>query len=494
MPYHPRQDPEYTAPLSSSALDRVFSECGDYESREVLAGLWGGEKVTVCWIDGVVSGTGISEDVIRPLTESRRLRWAATPAECARLIERGAVYSYSVKRRLTLSQTAEDLVRGFCAVIFDSIGLALTFEVRTANSRGVSQPTTEKTLKGAKDAFVETLRVNTSLVRRKLRTARLKETETVIGRKSGTAAAVMYVKDVADPRRVEEVLRRLDAIDIDGLVASGDLEEYLSDAPSTPFPQLLHTERPDRFASALLQGRVGVIADGLPIGFMLPATLASFMRVPEDDALHFSVSSMLSLFRWIALLFSLTLPAVLVAVALYHQEMIPTQLLISMVAAKQGVPFGVALEVLSMLVAFELLQEAGLRLPDPVGQTISIIGALIVGQSAVDARVVSPVAVIVVALAGICGYTLPSQDLSGAIRLCRFLLLVLAVALGMFGVAAGLAMLTWHLCTVESFGLAYTWPLTDAPFGMFKAVFRRPLRSDKLRDPKVSGPDRRRQR
>ena len=212
---------------------------------------------------------------------------------------------------------------------------------------------------------------------------------------------------------------RSTAIDIDALLTAGDLEEYIVDSPRSPLPQLLHTERPDTFAMHLLDGRVGVLVDGLPVGFLLPADLAAFMRVPEDSATHFAVASMLTLLRWAALAISLLLPAAFVAISMYHQEMLPVKLLLSMTAAKQYVPFGAAAEVIAMLLAFELLQEAGLRLPDPVGQTASIIGALIVGQSAVEAKVVSPIAVIVVALAGICGYAMPSRDLGAAVRLGR---------------------------------------------------------------------------
>ena len=296
-------------------------------------------------------------------------------------------------------------------------------------------------------------------------------------------------------RLAEEVLRRLDAIDIDGLLTAGDIEEYIVDSPRSPFPQLLHTERPDAFAIHLLDGRVGVLVDGLPLGFVLPAGLAAFMRVPEDSSDHFLVASMLTLLRWAALFLSLCLPAAFVAVSMYHQEMLPVKLLLSMTAAKQYVPFGVAAEVIAMLLSFELLQEAGLRLPDPVGQTASIIGALIVGQSAVEAKVVSPIAVIVVALAGICGYVMPSRDLGSAVRLCRLVFVLAAVLLGLYGLIGALALLILHLATLESFGAPYTAPFTDrdAP-GALIGLIKRPNTADKFRSPHLAGRNKRRQK
>ena len=248
---------------------------------------------------------------------------------------------------------------------------------------------------------------------------------------------------------------------MDALLSLGSLEEAIVDAPLSPFPQLLHTERPDRFAMYLIQGRIGLLVDGLPVGLVLPVTLAEFMKVTDDAGSHFLVSSALSLMRWTALAVAALLPAFYVAVAMYHQEMIPTRLLLSIIEAEQDVPFSTALEVLGMLISFELLQEAGLHLPNPIGDTVSIIGALIVGQSAVEARVVSPIAIIVVAFAGIAGYTLPSQDLGAAVRLARFGLVLAAIAAGFFGIGAGLCLVLLHLASLDSLGQNYTAPLSD---------------------------------
>ena len=284
------------------------------------------------------------------------------------LCELGAVYGCTVRRRSSLDEAAGDLVKGCCLICFDALGEALSFEARTTLSRAVSEPAVEKAIKGGKDAFVETLRTNTSLVRRKLRTPELKLEQFTVGRLSGTAVALLYIEGVAKPEAAELAARRISEIDIDALLAAGDLEEYIVDSPRSPLPQLLHTERPDTFAIHLLDGRVGILVDGLPVGFLLPADLAAFMRVPEDSAMHFAVASMLTLLRWAALAISLLLPAAFVAISMYHQEMLPVKLLLSMTAAKQYVPFGAAAEVIAMLLAFELLQEAGCACRTPWGR------------------------------------------------------------------------------------------------------------------------------
>lgn len=493
--YHPIQRPKYDLPLAAAPLREIFSSCADFEMREIAFGLKGNVKLNVCWLDGVVAGGDVSTCILRPLTQSARTADALDEAQAHYAILHGGVYSYSVKECATTDDLIAALTHGHCAVLFDSLQCALCFEVKSDKTRAVSEPTLEKALKGAKDSFVETLRVNTALVRRRIATPQLKLVETTVGRKSETAVALMYVDGVAAPDTVQEVSARLATLDVDGLIAVGILEEGIVDAPTSSFPQLAHTERPDRFAMYLLDGRVGVLVDGIPVGLIMPVTFAEFMKVTSDTTSHYLVASAVAVLRYFSLALSALLPAVYVAIAMYHQEMIPSRLLLSIIEAKQDVPFSTALEVIGMLVSFTLLQEAGLRLPNPIGDTVSIIGALIVGQSAVEARVVSPIAIIVVALSGIAGYTLPSQDMGSAIRLVRFVLVIAAIAAGLFGVVAVTCLIIFFLARIDSFGVNYTAPLSEGDRGGFIKLFTRlPKLRDKYRDPLLNTPDRRRQR
>lgn len=489
--YHPHPRGQYAGSISQKTLERIFDGCDDFQSRLVRPGLTEAEPVFVCWLDGIAGGGDVSKDIIRPLTELMRAGLSATPQ---RLLD-GAVYSAQAVMRNALSDVVRDIAQGCCAVVFDARNEAVCFEVRSQSTqRSISEPTIEKSLKGGKDSFTETLRTCTSLVRRRIADPALKLHGTVIGRKSRTQAAIMYLDSVADPAVVTELRRRLDNIDVDGALSTGIIEEYISDRPRSMFPQIIHTERPDRFAQQLLNGRVGLLVDGIPIAFLVPVSFPEFLRVPQEGGQNYLISSALSLIRWAAVVLALALPAFYTAIAMYHQEMIPTQLLLSIISSKQAVPFSTALELLGMLIVFELLQEAGLRLPDPIGDTVSIIGALIVGQSAVEAKVISPIAVIVVAASGIAGYAQPSQDLGAALRLCRFAMVIAAIAAGLYGVVISLCFTVWYLCTLDSFGRNYTAPWSGGGRDNLRRTFlRRPLPAEKFREPELKTPDRRRQ-
>lgn len=479
--------------LNISSLESIFSDCADFERRDIYFGLDKKACVNLCWIDGLTDGGSISGDIIRPLTDLLRSSRSDFPGGCLGMIIHGLAYSANAKRRDSIGNVVSDLVHGYCAVLIPGEG-AVCFEVKSQNVRSISEPSLEKSVKGGKDSFVETLRTNTALVRRRIRDPRLKSVKTELGRKSHTQIEVMYLDGVVDPELPKEVMRRLGKIDIDSVLATGIIEESLMDCPRSPLPQLIHTERPDRFAMYMADGRVGILIDGIPIALVVPASFAEFMKVTSDSSMHFAFSSMLSVMRYLALIVSVYVPAIYVAVAMYHQEMIPTRLLLSIISAKQDVPFSTGLEVIGMLVALELLQEAGLRLPNPIGDTVSIIGALIVGQSAVEAKVASPIAIIVVAVSAIACYTLPSQDLGAAVRLIRFALLIGAVAAGLFGIGLLSCLMLLSMADMDSFGRNYTSPVTDGrPHGLMRTLLRIPKTTDKFRDAELRPRDRRRQ-
>lgn len=491
-PHHEKKDNQYPQPLTCATVSGIFDNCADFECRDIY---FGGERkhtATLFYVDGLISSSDVSQLIVQPLTDVFRLSSPGSMKECIDLIIHGVVFSCTMKERTTLDDVVSDLTQGYATLVFDDEQLALSFEAKTTVYRAVNQPSEEKSVKGAKDAFVENIRINTSLVRRKLFNPSLKLHQTVAGRKSRTTVAVMYVDGIANPEYYEELIRRIDAIDVDGMLTTASLEEYIVDKPSSPFPQLIYTERPDKFALNLLEGRVGIIVDGIPLGFLAPATLPQFIKVPGDSSHNYIVSTILTMLRYFGMILSLLLPGLYVATSLYHQEMIPTKLLISVVDSKQQVPFSSFVEIFAMLLAFELLQEAGLRLPDPIGQTVSIIGALIVGQSAVEARVVSPIAVIVVALAGISGYTCPNDDLGSVLRISRMILVFAALAGGMFGIMCAFAMLLWHMASIDSLGVSYLNPLSEGrPFTNIKALARLPLKMDNSRDAELKTPDKR---
>ena len=433
-----------------------FEGAADFETRKVLCG---GQLLTVLFLDGLTSGRDIAEQVLRPLAQM-------TDEACEEVLYtralQGGVWCASVKEPESTQQAAELLVNGFCVILFPKSGKALGCEVKTGEKRSPSPPETENTVKGAKDAFTETLRTNTSLVRRHLRTPGLRLTETVVGKRTLTKVTVCWIDRLTDPELPRRMQERLSSIDIDGALSPAAIEEYVTGSRRTAFPLLEYTERTDHFCQGLLDGQVGLLADGLPLGYLAPVGLGRLMRSPEDRATDFFSASMLRLLRYAALGVSLLLPALYAAMAMFHQQMLPTKLLLSIIESKQNVPFSTLLEVLGLLCAFELLQQAGLHLPQAVGTAVSIIGGLVVGTAAVDAKLVSPAALIVTASSGICGFTLPNRELSDAVRLWRFVLTVLAGLWGLFGVTVGLLLLLTELAGLESLGRSYLSPFGRA--------------------------------
>lgn len=442
--------------VDGRALTAQFEDAADFETRKVLCG---GQLLTVLFLDGLTSGRDIAEQVLRPLaqmTDEAREEVLYTRAL------QGGVWCASVKEPESTQHAAELLVNGFCVILFPKSGKALGCEVKTGEKRSPSPPETENTVKGAKDAFTETLRTNTSLVRRHLRTPGLRLTETVIGKRTLTKVTVCWIDRLTDPELPRRMQERLSSIDIDGALSPAAIEEYVTGSRRTAFPLLEYTERTDHFCQGLLDGQVGLLTDGLPLGYLAPVGLGRLMRSPEDRATDFFSASMLRLLRYAALGVSLLLPALYAAMAMFHQQMLPTKLLLSIIESKQNVPFSTLLEVLGLLCAFELLQQAGLHLPQAVGTAVSIIGGLVVGTAAVDAKLVSPAALIVTASSGICGFTLPNRELSDAVRLWRFVLTVLAGLWGLFGVTVGLLLLLTELAGLESLGRSYLSPFGRA--------------------------------
>lgn len=492
---HPRKKPYFDRPLSLENLRTAFAGCADYMEREIYISGDEQRRVTVCYVLGMARNERLNDYILRPLAQDDALR-EVPKAQLFSQLQYGALYNMAAKRCTTLDEVVDDLIGGACALLCPEWKDALTFPVPTEEKRGIGEPENEPALKGSRESFVESIRTNTSMVRRHLRAPQLKIKEHIVGRQSRTPVDVLYLEDMADPDTVAQVERRLDEIDIDGLEAAGNLEEYLTPAAKTPFPMMAYTQRPDRFCQGLLEGRVGVFAEGIPLGWMLPGTIDQFFKTGQDRAYHWLTASALSLIRYLCALITLLVPGLYIALVTFHPEAIPSKLALSIVAAKQEVPFSTIFEVLIMLLAFEVIQEAGLRLPGPIGATVSILGGLIVGNAAVEAHIVSPAVLIAVAIAGVAGYTMPSQDFGNALRLWRFLLAILASVGGLFGLSLGCGAIIYHLAEQESFGVPYLAPFTTGtkvPRG-HPSLFRLPLPAMKWRDGAVKTRNRRNQK
>ena len=473
----------YHGPLTDDNIRKIFRNANDFIRRELKAG---SQTVYFYAIDGITASADASDFVVKPLS-------AASADSMESLYCRalsGTVYNAVADPCADLDTLALKLVNGFCVVLFPQVG-AVAFEVKTPEKRGLSAPEVENTVKGPKDAFVETNRSNTGLVRRHLRSPDLGIYETQIGRRSLTNVSLIWLEGVANPQLVQRMKRRLEEIDIDGMVSPSSVEEYVTGSRPTAFPLLQYTQRTDRFCQGILDGRVGLFVDGLPMGYLAPVNLGTLMTSPEDRGRDYISASCIRVLRYGALLLSLLLSGVYIAMATFHQEMIPMPLLRAIIESKQAVPFSTAVEVLGLLIAFELLQESGIHLPQAVGQAVSIIGGIVVGTAAVEAKLISPAALIAVSIAGVCGFVLPNRDLAEAIRVWRFAIAVLGALGGLFGVTMGAVGLLVHLSDLESMGVAYLAPFSN---GTPPEILRRRLKHSKLRNSLWKPQDRRNQR
>ena len=475
---HPKPEPRWTQPLTPDGLARVFRDCADFRRRDLWVGGDRARPLTLCYIEGMVRNERVNDYILRPLAQDGGLLRADGEQMFERM-KNGSIYNLFAQERTAMDRVVADLAVGSCVLFFPGLERVLTFFTGSEDKRSIGQPDNEPSVKGARDSFVESLRSNTALVRRRVRVPELRMREHTVGRQTLTSVDVLWMDGIADPDVVAQVEARIRDMDIDGIQTTGNLEEYLTDSAYTPFPLLSATQRPDWFCGGLLEGRVGVLCDGLPMGWLMPGTADLFFKTNQDKTCGWLMATAIRLLRYGCMLVSLLLPALYVAAVTFHPEMIPAKLALSISAAKRQVPFSGVFEVLALLAAFEVLQEAGLRLPGPIGQTVSILGGLVVGSAAVEARIVSPAVLIAVAVAGIAGYTTPGQDMANALRLCRFALTVLASVAGVLGLSLGVVVIVRHLAGLESFGVPYLSPFVTGERG--GGLVRLPLPLEKWR-------------
>ena len=369
----------------------------------------------------------------------------------------------------------QELILGNCALFVDTLSVAFDIEVKGFKQRSVNSPNNEIVIKGPHEAFVENIRTNTSLIRRIVNNENLVIENIEIGKVTKTKCAVCYMKNITNADLVNEVKYRLNNLEIDSLLSSGELEQFIADSNYLGIPETISTERPDKATKFLLKGRVIVIVNGNPHAIIMPAILIDFLTSSEDSNLRVNFANFLRGLRFLAAIITLLLPGLYVAITSFHQEILPTSLLHSILASRENVPFPVIVEILLMEISFELIREAGLRVPSPIGPTIGIVGALVLGQAAVSAGIVSPILIILVAITGISSFAIPDFSFGFHLRYFRFLFILLGFMAGFLGISLGVFVYISILCSLTSFGVSFTTPYAPSSDSKGNAYLLQPI-------------------
>jgi len=415
-------------------------------------------KAMLVYMEGLSDKKYITTVVLKPLMTIQSQKSTSSDDAIERIMKEN-IPNGKTKKTSNFRDIQQGINSGSVILFLEGFTEAIQVDTKGWEHRNVDRPVFEQTVRGPQVAFGEVLAVNTSLIRSLCRSSDLMSEEFLLGSRSQLTAVVMYIESIANPSLVAEVKRRIKSIQTDFLVDSDVLQQMIGDHPNSPFPTTASTERPDHVASNLSEGRIAILMDGSPFVLVAPITFFSLMHSPEDYSMQTPYSSFIRVLRWICIIIALMLPAVFLSISTFHQEAIPTDLALAISVARDQVPFPTFIEILLLDMAFELLREAGLRIPGILGPTIGIVGGIILGQAIVAAKIVSPIVIIVIATTGLTSFVIPDYRLSAAIRLMRFLLTTLAAILGLVGVSVGLLILLLVLCNMKSYGIPYMAPL-----------------------------------
>ena len=431
-------------------------------------------KAFLVFIDGMVNNSSMNDFVLKPLMlknlsnmaddQDRVVLQTLTNNITVRKIKKFNIIDYisssllpqnTIKKTNDFDELVSGINEGNCALFIDTLDIAFNIEVKGFEKRSLDNPNNEVVVRGSQVGFTENLRTNTSLLRRYINNENLIIESTTLGVLSKTSCAICYLKNVANSDLVSEVKFRVNNLDVDYIISSGQLEQLIQDNGAFLLPQIISTERPDKASSMLFEGRVCIIVNGSPFVLVVPGNITDFLGSPEDLNLKHQYSNFIRVLRVIALFITILLPGFYMAITNFHQELIPTELLFAIVASRESVPFPILLEILMMEFSFELIREASLRVPNPIGPTIGIVGALILGQAAVEASIVSPILIIIVSITAICSFSIPDISLGFHARLSRFIYILLGGITGFLGIASGIIIHLIIICGIKSFGTNY---------------------------------------
>ncbi|MFP3125851.1 spore germination protein [Ectobacillus funiculus] len=479
------KDQSQTTPLYTDLkmninhIKQTLGNSSDIVIRDFQAGENGTIHMAVFYTDGLADKTFIQDFLLKTLmTEIRTANLESNSLNLLHvydLLKDRSIPVGEIKGISDFDQLFFHGLSGDTIILINGYSKALAVGSRGWAERGVQEPSSESVVRGPRDGFSETLRINTALIRRRIKDPNLWIETKQIGKKTKTDVAIIYLKNVATEKTIEEVRTRLNRINIDAVLESGYIEELIQDKTYSPFPTVYNTERPDTVAAGILEGRIAIMVDSTPFVLLVPALLVHFFQASEDYYQRADIATLVRILRYFAFFIALLTPSAYIALTTFHQEMLPTPLLVSLTAQREGVPFPAVVEAVMMEVIFEILREAGVRMPKAVGSAISIVGALVIGQAAVEAGIVSAAMVIVVSITAISSFVSPAFNMAITIRMLRFVFIFLAAISGLFGIIFGVIMLVQHLSSLRSFGIPYLAPYSPFIFEDQKdAIFRFP--------------------
>lgn len=445
------------------AIESIFADWGDIVKKLfVLQRVQGDVCIYIVYIDGLTDNEMVERTITHPLI----YEWAHIDERNEKPTDYASIfYAQSEAVDLTERSNMQDVVsavlKGDTAIFVDGSDKCMTLSTKKLPTRSIAEPDKEAGLKGPRDSFNENFRINTALIRRKVKDPKLKLIQDEVGQRSRTIYGLMYMEDLAQPELIQIIKDRIKSFEIDGIFDSGMLAHLMEDKWYSPFPQIQTTERPDKAASAIMEGRVVLVVDNSPEVLILPTTFNTFFQASDDYYNRYSVGTFARLLRYLAAFIAVLLPGLYVAITCYYPQILPTDFLLAIVGARNDVTFPIVVEVLLMELLFELLREAGIRLPGQMGNTIGVVGGLIVGQAAVDAALVSTIVVIVVALTAIASFAIPNEEFASTFRLLKFVMILLGALWGLYGIMIGMLAIFIHLASLESFGIPYMMPLAS---------------------------------
>ena len=459
-----------------SAINTLTGNAPDLTARHFK--IAGGRRAAAVFFDTLGRGELIAAEVIKPLAYDAVQAGLDAPADPSRLeawVRTQVVTAAGMTSETELHQVVQELCHGKTALLVDGVPHAIMIELVGYDTRNVQEPIGEPVVRGPRDGFVESLQTNLSLIRRRIASPLLRFDRMLLGRWTQTPVVIVYIHGLAPESLVHEVRRRVGAIDVDGIIDTSYIEEFIEDTPYTVFPQVLNTERPDTVVANLLEGRVAILADGSPFALIVPTSLWALMVAAEDYYQRWDGATLVRMLRYALVTLEVLLPSMYVVATTFHPEMLPATMLISIAAAREAVPFASFTEVLLMEITFEALREAGVRLPRPIGQTIGIVGAIVIGEAAVSAQIVSAPVVIIVAFTGISSFAIPHFNVGIAFRVVRFFILILSGLFGLLGLSIGVMLLILHLAALKSFGQPYLAPVSPIRWtGLQDTIVRLP--------------------